>query len=125
VADIGKLPDIPYVEKNDDDGFSPSEEEISPGVYEISLFRDARYKMYAEGRCSATHKESQTDSIEVDGADDQLPKSLWFSEDRGAASKISSVDHVQGAEKSHLQTKVSRLLWSESSRKVAWRTLAL
>lgn len=69
VAEAGKLPDIHYVDAKGDDGFSPSEDEISPGVYEMSLFTSVRYKVHAEGYCSATHKKSQTVPIEVDGAD--------------------------------------------------------
>jgi len=69
VAETGKLPDIHYVDAKGDDGFSPGEDEISPAVYEMSLFKDVRYKIHGEGYCSATNKKSQTDSIEVDGAD--------------------------------------------------------
>jgi hypothetical protein len=72
IAETGKLPDIHYVDAKGDDGFSPGEDEISPAVYEISLFTDARYKVHAEGYCSATNTESQTDSIEIDGGDYKL-----------------------------------------------------
>lgn len=72
IAETGNLPDIHYVAAKGDDGFSPGEDEISPAVYEISLFTDVRYKVHAEGYCYATKKESQTNSIEIDGGDNQL-----------------------------------------------------
>ncbi len=72
VAETGKLPNIHYVDAKGDDGFSPGEDEISPAVYEMSLFKDVRYKIHAEGYCSATNKKSQTGSVEVDGADSKL-----------------------------------------------------
>jgi hypothetical protein len=79
IPEQGKLPDIHYVDAKGNDGFSPGEDEISPGVYEMSLFTDVRYKVHAEGYCSATSKESQTDSIEVDGSDEKsLEISLVF-----------------------------------------------
>jgi hypothetical protein len=72
VAEMGKLPDIHYVETHAEDGTLLTEEEPSPGVYAISLFKDTRYKMHGEGYCSATGKESQTDPIEVDGSDEMI-----------------------------------------------------
>jgi hypothetical protein len=83
VAEAGKLPNIHYVETQGEDGSRPGQTESSPDVYEISLFKDVRYKMHGEGYCSATNKKSQTDPVEVDGADDTTSEiTLIF---RGAA----------------------------------------
>jgi hypothetical protein len=71
IASAGKLPDIHYVEARGDDGSSPSEDEPSPAVYKIPLFKDVRYNIHAEGYCNATGKQSQTDYIMVDGADEK------------------------------------------------------
>lgn len=64
----GKLPDINYVETKGNDGSSPGDEELSPGVYRIQLFKDARYTIQGQGFCSATGQDMQTDPAVVDGA---------------------------------------------------------
>jgi len=71
-AEAGNLPNIHYVETVGEDGSSISAQEVSPDVYEISLFKDMRYKMHGEGRCSTTNTDSQTDSVRIDGADDSV-----------------------------------------------------
>jgi len=69
ITEGGKLPDIHYVETHGEDGSTLSEQEVSPAVYEILLFKDVRYKMHGEGFCSATSKNMQTETVEVDGGD--------------------------------------------------------
>jgi hypothetical protein len=81
VTETGKLPNIKYVEVRGSDGFSPGEVEVSPAVYEFSLFKDVRYTIHGEGYCSATNKKSRTDSVEVDGSDDRQSEiTLTFKE---------------------------------------------
>jgi hypothetical protein len=43
---------------------------VSPGVYSISILQGVRYDFRGQGYCSATKKESSTESIQVDGSDD-------------------------------------------------------
>lgn len=69
VTASGKLPDIRYVEARGDDGSSPTEDELSPGVYRIQLFKDARYTLQGKAYCSATNQQEQTQATVVDAAD--------------------------------------------------------
>jgi hypothetical protein len=68
-TDSGDLPDIEYVDATGEDGSVPSNDEVSAGVYKLSLFMDVRYEVHGEGYCSAMSKEAKTGSIEVDGSD--------------------------------------------------------
>ena len=70
VAETGELPDINYVVGKGSDGQSTLEQTVSPGVYSISILKGVRYDFHGEGYCSATKKESGTESIQVDGSDD-------------------------------------------------------
>ena len=69
VADEGKLPNMHYVEVSGLDGSSPGEQELTLGVYSISIFTDALYTLHGEGYCSATDTESKTEPVEVQGSD--------------------------------------------------------
>ena len=71
VAETGELPDINYVEGKGSDGQTTSEEAVSPGAYTISIFKDVRYEFHGQGYCSATNKETATESIQVDGSDER------------------------------------------------------
>jgi len=83
VAEIGEIPDINYVEGRGSGGQSTLEQEVAPGVYSISILKDVRYDLHGQGYCSATHKESATESIQVDGSDDRTTEfTLTF---RGAS----------------------------------------
>lgn len=70
VAETGELPDINYVEGKGSDGQSTTEQEVTPGIYSISILRDVRYDFHGKGYCSATNKESITESVRIDGSDD-------------------------------------------------------
>jgi hypothetical protein len=70
VAETGELPDINYVEGKGSDGQSTAEQELSPGVYSISILKGVRYDFHGQGYCSATNMDSKTESIQVDGSDD-------------------------------------------------------
>ena len=70
VAETGELPDINYVEGKGSDGKSTTEQLVSPGVYSISILKGVRYDFHGQGYCSATNKESATESTQVDGSDD-------------------------------------------------------
>lgn len=74
IAEVGQLPDIGYFESEGDDRSPLGERELSPGVCKMPLFEDVRYKMHGEGYSTPTNTQSQTDSIEVDRADDHLTK---------------------------------------------------
>jgi hypothetical protein len=69
IAEEGNLPNIHYVEATGLDGSSPGEQELTLGVFTMSLFRDVRYTLHGEGYCSASGKESTTEPLEVDGSD--------------------------------------------------------
>ena len=69
VAEEGKLPNIHYVEVSGLDGSSPGEQELTLGVYTISIFTDVRYTLHGRGYCSATGTESETEPAEVEGSD--------------------------------------------------------
>jgi hypothetical protein len=71
VAETGELPDINYVEGKGSDGQSTTEQEISAGVYSISILKGVRYDFRGQGYCSATDQESTTESVEVDGSNDR------------------------------------------------------
>lgn len=91
IAETGELPNISYVEGKGSDGQSTTEEEISPDVYSISIFKDVRYDFSGQGYCSATDKQSVTDSVQVDGADDSATEfKLVF---RGAGCPRKPSDH--------------------------------
>lgn len=82
VAGTGEIPDINYVEGRGSDGETTTEEEVSPGVYSISILKGVRYDFHGQGYCSATNKELTTESIQVDGSDDSATElTLMF---RGA-----------------------------------------
>jgi hypothetical protein len=49
---------------------STAEEELSPGVYSISILKNVLYDFHGQGYCSATNMDSMTESIQVDGSDD-------------------------------------------------------
>ena len=70
VAETGKLPDINYVEGKGSDGQSTTEQGVLPGVYSLSILKGVRYDLHGQGYCSATNKESTTESIQVDGSDE-------------------------------------------------------
>jgi hypothetical protein len=72
VAEADGLPDINYVLGKGSDGQITSEDNISPGVYSISILKSVRYELHGEGYCSATDKKSTTESIQVDGSDESV-----------------------------------------------------
>lgn len=69
VAEQGKLPSIHYVEVSGLDGSSPGEQELTLGVFAISLYTDVHYTLHGEGYCSTSGTESKTESVEVEGSD--------------------------------------------------------
>ena len=70
VAEIGKLPDIHHIESRSSEGLLlTGQRELSPGFYEILLFKGVQYSIHAEGYCSATAEKSRTKSIVVDVTD--------------------------------------------------------
>lgn len=69
IADEGKLPNIHYVKASGLDGSSPGEQELTLGVYSISIFTDVWYTLHGEGYCSATDTQSKTEPVEVEGSD--------------------------------------------------------
>lgn len=89
VANAGELPDINYVEGKGSDGQSTTEEEISPGVYSISIFKDVRYDFYGQGYCSTTGKDSTTASVQVDGSDGSATKFTLVFRGKGCPRKPS------------------------------------
>ena len=91
VAETGEIPDINYVEGKGSDGQMTTEDDVSPGVYSISIFKDVRYELHGRGYCSATNKESTTEAVQVDGADEGTTElTLMF---RGPGCPHKPADH--------------------------------
>lgn len=90
VAETGELPDINYVEGKGSDSRSTTEQEVSPGVYSISILKGVRYDFHGQGYCSATNKESTTESVQVNSSDDSATEfTLTF---RGAGCPRKPTD---------------------------------
>lgn len=71
VAEQGGLPDVSFVEGRGSDGKTTTEQEVSAGVFSISILKNLTYDFYGQGYCSATNKEMTTDSAQVDGSEDR------------------------------------------------------
>jgi hypothetical protein len=90
VAEQGMLPDIHYVDGKGSDASILSNTQLSPSTTEFHLFRDTSYKIRGAGYCTSTGKESNTETVEVDGSDERATEiTLTF---RGVGCEIKPSD---------------------------------
>jgi hypothetical protein len=89
VAENGELPDVNYVEGRGSDGQLTTEEEVSPGVYSISILKGVQYDFHGEGYCSANQKESTTNSLHLSGSDDSATDFTLMFHGAGCPRKTS------------------------------------
>jgi hypothetical protein len=88
VAERGMLPDIHYIDGKGSDGSTLSNTVLSPSTYELSLFKDLSYKIRGVEYCSAIGKESYTETIEIDGADETAKGITLTFRDAGCDGRI-------------------------------------
>jgi hypothetical protein len=73
----GPTPDDVYVTIHGSAGDSPLPQRLSPGVYQVSIFSDAHYTIFAEQFCGHRQEGNtfipigsrETDRVEIDGSD--------------------------------------------------------
>jgi hypothetical protein len=87
IPEEGKLPNIHGVEVSGLDGSSPGEEELTLGVFAISLYADVHYTLHGEGYCSTSGTESKTESVEVEGSDYHAQEIILVFKGKGCAEE--------------------------------------